>query len=205
MINLRFHGNALRRAAARLALPLVVLGLAACGGGDSYTPSPTSASDKRALSSAFTTRTAVSYSPYRSATGESDLGREVITAANVRQDLQLIRASGIGLIRLFSSRAFAQTVLTVIRDDGLDIKVMLGAYVNPVGNAANEADNQAELDKAIALANQFRASVEAVSVGNETMVVWSSHKIAPDTMAGYLRKVRHDTTTSKLVLVDGCT
>ncbi len=196
MINFPFHGIALRRTAARLALPLVVLalGLAACGGGDSYTPSPSTASDKRALSSAFTTRTAVAYSPYRSATSEADLGREVITAANVRQDLQLIRASGIGLIRLFSSRAFAQTVLTVIRDDGLDLKVMLGAYVNPVANAAHEADNQAELDKAIALANQFRASVEAVSVGNETMVEWSSHKVAPETMAGYIRKVRQAIT-----------
>ena len=174
-------------------LPFVVLTLClvACGGDSGgYTPSPVSVTDRRPLSTAFTTRTAVSYSPYRSATSESDLGREVITAANVRQDLLLIRAAGIGMVRLFSSRAFAQTVLTVIRDDNLDIRVMLGAYVNPVGSAANEADNQAELDKAILLANQFRAIVEAVSVGNETMVVWSTHRIAPVTMAGYIRKVR---------------
>lgn len=182
-----------------LVLPLIfsTMGtvLVACGGDSGgYTPSPVSVTDRRPLSTAFTTRSAISYSPYRTSTNESDLNREVITAANVRQDLQLIRAAGIGTIRLFSSRAFAQTVLTVIRDDNLDIKVMLGAYVNPVGTganaAANEADNQAELDKAIQLANQFRSSVEAVSVGNETMVVWSTHKIAPETIAAYLRKVR---------------
>ena len=189
---LSFRSLALPPLALMIAL---TLGLAACGGDSGgYTPSPVSVTDRRPLSAAFTTRSAVSYSPYRTSTSESDLNREVITAANVRQDLQLIRAAGIGTIRLFSSRAFAQTVLTVIRDDNLDIKVMLGAYVNPVGTganaAANEADNQAELDKAILLANQFRSSVEAVSVGNETMVVWSTHKIAPETVAGYLRKVR---------------
>lgn len=173
--------------AATLAAVTLIAG---CGGGDQYTDSPLAVTDRRPLSTAFTTRAAISYSPYRTSTNESQLGSEVITPANVLQDLQLVRATGIGTIRLFSSRAFAQTVLTVIRDNNLDLKVMLGAYVNPVGNAAAEADNQAELDKAIQLANSFRSIVEAVSVGNETMVTWSTHKVPVATMAGYLRKVR---------------
>ena len=164
--------------------------LAGCGGGDKYTDSPLAVTDRRPLSTAFTTRTAVSYSPYRTSTSESQLNSEVITAGNVLQDLRLIRASGIGTIRLFSSRAFSQTVLSVIRDNSLDLKVMLGAYVNPVGNAAAEADNQAELDKAIQLANSFRSIVEAVSVGNEVMVEWSTHQVPVATMARYLSKVR---------------
>lgn len=164
--------------------------LSGCGGGDKYTDSPLAVTDRRPLSAAFTTRSAISYSPYRTSTNETQLNSEVITPANVLQDLQLIRATGIGTIRLFSSRAFAETVLTVIRDNNLDLKVMLGAYVNPVGNAAAEADNQAELNKAIQLANGFRSIVEAVSVGNETMVEWSTHQVPVATMAGYLRKVR---------------
>ncbi len=182
----------LSRAARLVAAPMLAatLLLGACGGGDKYTDSPLSITDQRPLSTEFTTRTAVSYSPYRSSTNESQLGSEVITPANVLQDLQLIRAAGIGMIRLFSSRAFAQTVLDVIRDNGLDLKVMLGAYPNPVNSAADEADNQAELDKAIQLANDYRDIVEAVSVGNETMVVWSTHKVPVETMAAYLRKVR---------------
>lgn len=165
--------------------------LTACGGDSGgYTPSPLSVTERRALPADFTNRAAVNYSPYRTATSEAGLAGEVIPAANVRQDLQLIRATGIGTIRLFSSRAFAETVLTVIRDDRLDLKVMLGAYVNPLGSATAEADNQAELDKAIALANQFPTLVGAVSVGNETMVEWSTHKVPPADMARYLLKVR---------------
>ena len=91
------------------------------------------------------------------------------------QDLRLIRATGIGTIRLFSSTAFAETVLTVIRDNNLDLKVMLGAYPNPVGSLAAEAGNLAELAKCIDLANRFPTIVAAVSVGNETMVEWSAH------------------------------
>jgi exo-beta-1,3-glucanase (GH17 family) len=176
------------------ALTLVAAAtLGGCGGGidaGGSTPSPLSLSDRRPLSAEFTSRTAVSYSPYRSSTSESDLGREVITAANVLQDLRLINASGIGMIRLFSSRGFAETVLTVIRDNNLNMKVMLGAYVNPATSAVAEADNQAELTKAIALANSHRGTVEAVSVGNETMVEWSSHKVDVAVMARYLLQVR---------------
>jgi hypothetical protein len=40
-----------------------------------------------------------------------------------------------------AARAFAETVLTVIRDNNLDLKVMLGAYPNPVYDLAAEADN----------------------------------------------------------------
>jgi len=161
----------------------------ACGGGG-YTESPLSVTDRRALPTEFLTRAAVNYSPYRTSRSEADLGKEVITAANVLQDLRLVRATGIGTIRVFSSIAFAETVLTVIRDNNLDLKVMLGAYPNPVYDAAGEAANQAELAKCIDLANRFKTIVAAVSVGNETMVEWSTHKIDPVVMGGYLRRVR---------------
>jgi exo-beta-1,3-glucanase (GH17 family) len=176
---------------ATFALTLVAA-CAACGGGGAggYTPSAVSQSDRRELPQAFITRASVNYSPYRSSRNESELSRELITPANVLEDLRLVQATGIGTIRLFSSRAFAETVLKVIKDNNLDIKVQLGAYPNPVANAAAEADNQAELDACIRLANAYRDIVLAVSVGNETMVEWSTHKIDPSIMAGYLRKVR---------------
>ncbi|MBA4176138.1 MAG: hypothetical protein C0505_06215 [Leptothrix sp. (in: Bacteria)] len=161
----------------------------ACGGGG-YTESPLSVTDRRALSAEFTARAAVNYSPYRTSRSAGDLDKEVITPANVLQDLRLIKATGIGTIRLFSSRAFAETVLKVIADNNLGLLVQLGAYVNPVYDAASEADNQAELAKCIALARAYPGIVAAVSVGNETMVSWSTRKVDPDLMGRYLQSVR---------------
>ncbi|MBK6469389.1 MAG: hypothetical protein IPF94_01300 [Betaproteobacteria bacterium] len=174
--------------AAAIAVALAAT-VTACGGGG-YTESPVSVTDRRALPTEFVTRAAVNYSPYRSSRSVDDLGSEVITPANVLQDLRLIQATGIGTIRLFSSRAFSETVLKVIRDNGLDLKVQLGAYPNPVVDLASETDNQAELDACIRLANTYRDIVATVSVGNETMVEWSTHKVDPVIMGGYIRKVR---------------
>ena len=74
-----------------------LLGLAGCGGGDSggYTEGAVSQSDRRALPPSLLTRAAVNYSPYRTARNESELGSEVITPANVLQDLRLVQATGI--------------------------------------------------------------------------------------------------------------
>jgi len=181
-------------ALAALVLAGSVLGLAGCGGGSSggYTEQAVSqTSERRTLPSSLMTRAAVNYSPYRTSTNPSQLGSEVITPANVLQDLRLVQAAGIGTIRLFSSRAFARTVLEVIRDNALDLKVYLGAYPNPVNDDdAIEADNLAELDACIALAKDFPDTVVAVSVGNEVMVEWSAHKIPVADMARYIKHVR---------------
>lgn len=181
-----------------LALALTVVGAlcvsaTGCGGGSAggFTPLAQSQTDRRPLPAAFTSRPAVSYSPYRTSATEADLSREVITPANVLQDLLLIRATGIGTIRLFSSRGFSETVLKVIRDNKLDLRVYLGAYPNPVSNAAEEADNQAELDQCILLANRYADLIDAVSVGNEVMVDFSTHKVPVAVMATYLQKVRN--------------
>lgn len=170
-----------------LALAFVV---AACGGGGYTEPAVSQTSDRRALSDEFLTRAAVNYSPYRSSASVDDLPFEVITPANVLEDLRLVQATGVGTIRLFSSRAFARTVLEVIAANGLELKVQLGAYPNPITGPDAEADNLAELDACIALAKEFPDIVHAVSVGNETMVEWSAHKVPVADMARYIRYVR---------------
>lgn len=185
------HTRTLARALGAALLGAAVL--AGCGGGGNsggYTPTAVSQTDRRELPQSLLTRAAINYSPYRTSRSVADLPNEVITPANVLEDLRLVQATGIGTIRLFSSRAFARTVLEVIRDNRLDLKVQLGAYPNPIPDAAAEADNIAELDACIALANEFRDIVVAVSVGNETMVEWSTHKVPVADMARYIKKVR---------------
>ena len=165
----------------RLALvtPLA-LALAACGGGGTV---PSGGVSIRALPADYATRHAVAYSPFRS--GNRDT--ETITSAMVLQDLNLLVQGNFKLIRLFdSSDAVSKLTLQVIRDNHLDIKVHLGAYVI----SGNDSFNQAEISRAIALATTYSDIVEAVSVGNETMVSWSFNKFTPTQIAAFLTTVR---------------
>ena len=163
---------------AALTATLIV----ACGGGGSV-QAPTT----RALPDDFSARKAVAYSPYRTARSEPERASETITAAMVKQDLDLLLAGGFRLIRLFdSSDKVARLTLQVIRDNGLDIKVMLGVY--PA--AFDGAFSNAEIARGIALANTFKNEVVAVSVGNETMVSWSFNPLSTAAMRTYITAVR---------------
>jgi exo-beta-1,3-glucanase (GH17 family) len=164
---------------------LLAMVLVACGGSET---TPITGVQIRPLSPEFTARKAVAYSPYRTATSVDGLADETIPKANIKQDLDLILAAGFRLIRLFdSSDKVAKQTLEVIRDYNLNIKVQLGAYVQ----SGNDSFSRAELARCVALANEFKDIVLAVSVGNETMVSWSFNKIAPQLMGDYLRTVRN--------------
>ncbi len=176
------HPARLTRALLVIIASLVLL---ACGGGSSTVVSTRDAF--RPLSPEFSTRKAVAYSPYRTALSVDGLPGEVIPEANIKQDLDLLIAGGFGLIRLFdSSDKVAGQTLAVIRKYNLNIKMMLGAYVQ----SGDDTFNQAEIKRTIALAQKYSDIVLAVSVGNETMVYWSFNRIDPETMAGYLKTVR---------------
>ncbi|WP_396269878.1 glycosyl hydrolase family 17 protein [Ideonella sp.] len=170
-------------AAGLIALLMTAL-LVACGGGGQV---PAQTVQARSLSPEFFSRKAVNYSPYRT----SNRDTEVVTKANIQQDLELLAQGGFTLIRIFdSSDAVAKATLQVIKERKLDMKMMLGIYVA----SGNEAFSQAEMARGVALANAYPDIVLAVSVGNETMVSWSFNKIAPETMAGYISTVRNQIT-----------
>lgn len=168
----------------RAALALVLaLALVACGGGGVV---PSTGVKLRPLSAEFTARKAVAYSPFRS----SNRDTETVTAAQVKQDLELLAAGQFTLLRMFdSSDNASKLTLQVIRDNHLDIKVMLGIYV-----VGNDALSQAEIARGVALAKAYSDIVLAVSVGNETMVNWSFNPVAPAVMAGYIKSVRNQVT-----------
>ncbi len=64
---------------------------------------PGSAPKLRPLPADFGSRSAVSYSPFRTAKNVADRDNEVITAAMIKQDLDLLLAGRFTLIRLFDS------------------------------------------------------------------------------------------------------
>ena len=207
MTNSLLHGLTGLRSALMLAS--VVL-LTACGGGGEVVcvapASAVSTTNLRVLPQEYLARKAVAYSPYRTANREAEkVGlSDAAMKANIKQDLDLLVAGNFRLIRLFdSSDEVAKRTLEVIRDNNIDMKVQLGAYVNsvkfvlnPVVAADIRAKNQQELDRLVALANDsvFKDIILAVSVGNETMVVWSPVPIPPADMAVHIKYVRDRVT-----------
>ncbi len=171
---------------AALSATLAVV-LVACGGGGTTPNTGVQTSNLRPLSADFTTRKAVNYSPFRS----NNRDTEVITKAMIKQDMDLLVAGGFGMIRLFdSSDKVARQTLEVIRDNSLDLKVYLGAYLFGYEDSTSSRNDE-EVARAIALANQFSAIVVAVSVGNE-MLLFDIVKIdKPETLAKYITRVRN--------------
>jgi len=163
-----------------LAAAALVGLLVACGGGGTV---PEPGVQARVLSADFGTRNAVNYAPFREAVRDP----AKITDAMVKQDMDLLLAANLKLIRTFdSSDEVARRVLRVIRDHNLDIKVQLGVWIA----SGQEAFNVAEMERGVALAKEFSSTVVAVSVGNETMVSWAFNPVKPVDMARYIKGVR---------------
>ncbi len=136
---------------------------------------------------------AICYGPHRD--GQRPGGPSP-TALEIAEDLQLM-AGHWKLLRVYGSSEFTEVLLTVIRDGGFDMKVMLGAWIAPApapdaggGEEDDDAANGREIAAAIRLANAFPDIVLAVSVGNETQIHWSSHRSSMETLVEYVREVR---------------
>jgi hypothetical protein len=187
---------------------LLTAALTACGGGGEITVDPPSSAvavtNPRALPAEYLARQAVAYGPYRTSASAADLANEVITHAMIKEDMDLLVAGNFRLIRVFDSGdKVAKQTLDVIVDNGLDIKMQLGAFMgglkfvaNPIRVEETRAANLRELDRAIALANdpKYRDVILTVSVGNENIVDFSADRIDPADMAIYIKYVRDRVT-----------
>ncbi len=107
----------------------------------------------------------------------------------IREDLRLM-APHWRLLRIYGASGFAETLLGLIREDGLELQVVLGAWIAADAPAANRR----ELDAAIRLAGDYPEIVRAISVGNETQVSWSGHRSPLDSLILHVRRVRSKTT-----------
>ncbi len=105
----------------------------------------------------------------------------------IREDLSLM-APHWSLLRIYGASGFAETLLSLIREDGLEFQVVLGAWIAP----DSPADNRHEVDAAIRLAGDYPEIVRAISVGNETQVSWSGHRSPLDSLIHHVRRVRSE-------------
>lgn len=106
----------------------------------------------------------------------------------LKEDLKLIYALGIRIIRTYNTKlAHASNVIKAINElksenEDFEMYVMVGAWISckgafteaPDHNFEDEEENKGEIQRAVALANEFPDIVKVIAVGNEAMVKWAT-------------------------------
>ncbi len=140
---------------------------------------------------------AVCYGPFRE--GQAP-GGPLPSRDQILEDLRIIEAHW-NMVRTYSSRGSAETILELIREHRLAISVVVGVWLDTEtirdehGEIIEERPdahrtNLDEVRSAIRLANAYPEVVAAVSVGNETQVSWTGHPVETAALIGYIREVR---------------
>ncbi len=180
------------RRISSLVLPVLLILVSAASCEDSFEVRPFEpAVDGRPVYNA------ICYGPHRD--GQRPGGAQP-SADELLEDLRLMLPHW-KLMRIYGSSEFAGTLLEVIRGNDLDMKVMLGVWIDQEERRGEEgevlerfeeavAKNRREVDAAIRLADEYPDIVVAVSVGNESLIFWSDHRVPPDLLKGYVRSVR---------------
>ncbi len=151
---------------------------------------------------------AIAYSGFREGQ-HPDRGDGAVNPSReqILEDLVLLAAHDFRLIRLYDAGENSRTVLELIREHDLPIKVLQGAWLRaelsnhdgcpwldePIPDAelaANAEENAAEVLRAIELAREFPDIIAAVNVGNEALVDWTDHLVPVDKVIDYVRQVR---------------
>lgn len=131
-------------------------------------------------------------------------GGEYPSYEQVKEDL-LILEKHWKYLRLYDCDPHTDTVLEVIKNEQLDFKVMLGAYIVaernnfgcPWGGSypedelmANKAKNLYQIKKLIQLANQYPDIIFSLSAGNEACVDWTDHYVPVESVVNYVKMIK---------------
>jgi len=126
------------------------------------------------------------------------------------EDLKILASnSNFNLIRVYDSGENTQTILRVIDENNLDIKMMLGVWLKaefsnhekcwwlnePIPAEELEANtkmNLQEIETAIALAKKYSDIIVSVAVGNEALVEWNDHMVEVESVITYVNKVKKE-------------
>lgn len=126
---------------------------------------------------------AISYGGYRSKTRNNQP-----TLNQLKDDLKIMHALGIRVLRTYNVRLpHAANILKAIHElkqnnPDFEMYVMLGAWIDcknawtelPLNHNEESEYNEAEINRAVELANSYPDIVKIVAVGNEAMVKWAT-------------------------------
>jgi exo-beta-1,3-glucanase (GH17 family) len=145
--------------------------------------------------------TAICYSGYRE--GQKP-GEAYPSYEQVKEDLLILKDHW-KYIRLYDCGPHSETVLKVIEQEKLALRVMLGAYVEAEMNNSgcpwggiypeeilqdNKAKNLKKINKLIGFAKRYPQIIFSLSVGNEATVDWTDHYVPIESIIKYVRLVK---------------
>lgn len=150
---------------------------------------------------------AVCYSGYRE--GQSPLTCTYPTYEQIVEDIKIIDEMGFKYIRMYDPISYAEMTCQVIKDLGVNIKLMLGpgliSEVNNPGctwiqtNFSEEelkeraAHNDKNIDNLIKIANKYPDVINAVSVGNENTPNWGANNVPVERLIEFAERLREGT------------
>lgn len=148
---------------------------------------------------------AVCYSGYREGQKPGDF---YPSYEQVKEDLLIVQKQW-KYIRLYSCDQHSNTVLEVIQNEKLNLRVMLGAFIeaevsnlncpwggsyNNLQLAQNIENNLFQMNKLIVLANEYPNIIFSLSVGNEACVDWTDHLVPVESVIKYVKMVKSSTS-----------
>lgn len=129
------------------------------------------------------------------------------TYEEIKEDLLLLEKHW-KYIRLYDCDQHGETVLKVIEQEKLPLRVMLGAYIVaemnnfgcPWGGGVyteealveNKIKNHNQIKKLIALANQYPNIICLLSAGNEACVDWTDHFVPVSSVIEYVKLIKNE-------------
>lgn len=129
------------------------------------------------------------------------------TYEQVKEDM-LILQNHWTYLRLYDCDDHAKTVLRVIRNEKLNIKIMLGAFIEAEMNnfgcpwgagiyteeqlEQNSRQNEKKIQSLIEWANEYPDIVFSLSVGNEACVDWTDHYVPVSQVIKYAKTVKQN-------------
>jgi exo-beta-1,3-glucanase (GH17 family) len=134
---------------------------------------------------------AVAYGCYRKGQAPGVQGPSDV---ELLEDLNIM-AKHWNMIRLYGSDSDTRRVIELIDTHNLPLKVVLGVWLAPeVDEPHPRPGNIKQVMLAIDLSRKYPDVIAAISVGNETQVFWSAHKMNLDNLIRYIRAVRKNTS-----------
>jgi len=144
----------------------------------------------------------ICYSGYRE--GQSPIKKIYPSYEEVKEDLLILQAD-YDYIRMYDPSKHAETVLSVIKNEGLRFKVMLGIDLSgEISNPQcawggvysnnqikqNIKNNEDNLRKLIKLANKYQDIIIAVSAGNEAVPEWNENLVSPKRVLYFVKELK---------------